>query len=939
MSTYARFSRFLRRKVFVSFAILLIGFSSGPAAALDFYWDADATSAGNNLDGTGLGGAGTWDTSLLNWWDGTSMVAWPNTNADNAIFTSAFPTLPYAVPVTTAVNVDAGGVTANRLTFVRSGYTVSGGALTLAGTGAGLQARLGESAKIDSQISGTAGLVKSGGGSIRLGNALNDYTGTTTIADGSLIISNPAALGGTGAVSILTTNTTPLNTSLIGFGGGSLVLDGTSSGFTFSRDINFEGRGPIGDRGAAILSLGDNTLAGVLTSAVSPLPLSPTASFRNSRINSVNGTMTLSGTLNAGGTSATTFTNLGGVNSAGVGDYALTGILTGTGSIEKSGAGTLFLNPSSTSGFGGTIRVSASSTGQQSSVLVTQASVGGTSIFGTNTGTTTAAAIDLNGGTLEFRSDTSLNFGALATGKNIYTRSTGIIFTGPAAGGAAINGTTTLGALHQNASGTAATNTTTFNSRNGFGVTMSTLASDASTSTTSITTTLTNNMGGPLTFTGNLTMPEGSTASRPRVLAIGGGGNTVLQGSIIAGTDNGKTLTKSGAGNLTIQGVATTVAGAVSITGGAITVTDFRSLGTASSAAINLGNAGTTAGSLIIGGTGVTPTVAGLTTSRPIVFNSTTGQSAIYANQAGVAPVILNGAITTVLTTGNYNLGGSNTADNIINVALPAASGTPTATAGGLTKVGTGTWVLNAANLFTGGTSIQGGTLKLRATAAASNVILETATNVISFSAQGTSQTAGGTLEFRGFSGLATTETLGALTPTAGAGTIRLLGNGAAANLTFTSLGATTAASSVNFDTSAATGGVVTLTGQAATTATTLPGSANFLGRLYVNGADFAAINASAQVFTPTYGTTAGFVNGGGALTAANHNLVNAAIASQAAVSVTSLKMTNQNLTMSGNLTLATGALLQTGGTATIDGTGGPDLSLVGHRLPTSPFG
>ena len=84
MSTYARFSRFLRRKVFVSFAILLIGFSSGPAAALDFYWDADATSAGNNLDGTGLGGAGTWDTSLLNWWDGTSMVAWPSTNADKS---------------------------------------------------------------------------------------------------------------------------------------------------------------------------------------------------------------------------------------------------------------------------------------------------------------------------------------------------------------------------------------------------------------------------------------------------------------------------------------------------------------------------------------------------------------------------------------------------------------------------------------------------------------------------------------------------------------------------------------------------------------------------------------------------------------------------------------------------------------------------------------
>ena len=72
-----------------------------------------------------------------------------------------------------------------------------------------------------------------------------------------------------------------------------------------------------------------------------------------------------------------------------------------------------------------------------------------------------------------------------------------------------------------------------------------------------------------------------------------------------------------------------------------------------------------------------------------------------------------------------------------------------------------------------------------------------------------------------------------------------------ATNLAFTSLGATTGASSVNFVTSGASGGVVTLTGQTATTATTLPGTANFLGHLYINGADFAAIDASANVIAP----------------------------------------------------------------------------------------
>jgi len=334
MSAYTRFNVFLRRKVFAAFAVLLIGFSSGPAAAVDFYWDADATAGGNGTDGAGLGGAGTWDASLLNWWDLSADLAWPNDNFSNAIFTAAFPTLPYAVPVATAVNVDAGGVTANRLSFLRSGYSLSGGAITLAGSAAGIQVNLGESARVDSLISGTDGFRKTGGGSLRLANASNNYTGTTTIANGTLIISNGGALGGTGTVAITTTNNTPLNTTMIGFGGGSLLLDGSAAGFTLARDVDFEGRGPIGDRGSAILSLGNNTLSGTLRSAISPLALSPTATIRNSRINSVNGTLTFAGTLNVGGTAGTTVTNLGGINAAGVGDFSLTGVLSGTGTPD-----------------------------------------------------------------------------------------------------------------------------------------------------------------------------------------------------------------------------------------------------------------------------------------------------------------------------------------------------------------------------------------------------------------------------------------------------------------------------------------------------------------------------------------------------------------------------------------------------------------------------
>jgi autotransporter-associated beta strand protein len=890
----------------------LIGFSSGPAAALDFYWDADATSAGNNnLDGTGLGGAGTWDTSLLNWWDLAGDVAWPNNNLSNAIFTSAFPTLPYAVPVTTAVNVDAGGVTANRLTFVRSGYTVSGGALTLAGTGGGLQAKLGESAKIDSQISGTAGLVKSGGGSIRLGNALNDYTGTTTIADGSLIISDPAALGGTGTVSILTTNTTPLNVGLIGFGGGSLVLDGTAGAMTFTRDVNFEGRGPVGDRGSAILSLGSNTLSGILSSAVSPLPLSPTATFRNSRINSVNGTLTIAGRLNAGGVAGTTFTSLGGNNSAGVGDFNLTGILAGSGSIEKSGSGILYLNPSSTSGFTGTVRVSASSTGQQSSVRVTQLTVGGTSIFGANTAGNASGAIDLNGGVLEFRNDGNLDFNALSSGKNVYFRASGTLYTGPAAGGAAINGLTTLGTFR-----VAANQTQTFNSRNGYGMTLQAWTQESSNANTGIA----NAMGGTLTFAGDAWNNADGSA---RNLTFSGNGNTRIIGNITA-TGTNKQVIKQGTGELILNGIGGTFTGNTSIEGGAVRITDFRSINNVGTASISLGNATTTGGNLIIGGTGVgTATALGLTSAKPIILNTTSGANSIYANQSFAAPVILNGAITKIAaaTTGALILGGSSQQDNIINVVIPVET---TPSTGGVTKLGSGTWVLNAANTYLGATTIQGGVLKLRATGTASDVIKESATNTVVFNSQGVTGAAGGVLEFRGVATGATTETLGALTPTAGASTVRLLGQGGfAANLVFNNataaLGATAAATSLNFDTTGANGGTISFTGvaPAAATATTLPGTANFQGHLYLNGSNFADIVAGV-VTAPTYGGAGNFRDAGAALVAATHNRLTGATAMAAGTTISSLLTNSQTLTMSGNLVVSTGGILQSGGTASI---------------------
>ena len=96
-----------------------------------------------------------------------------------------------------------------------------------------------------------------GGGTIRLGNNANTYTGTTTISNGSLVITDEGALGDDlSAIVVTGFNPVIASTNLRGFGGGSLVLDGTGGGITITRDLLLQGQGPISDRGATLMSTG-----------------------------------------------------------------------------------------------------------------------------------------------------------------------------------------------------------------------------------------------------------------------------------------------------------------------------------------------------------------------------------------------------------------------------------------------------------------------------------------------------------------------------------------------------------------------------------------------------------------------------------------------------------------------------------------------------------
>ncbi len=809
--------------------------------------------------------------SLGSNWSGGSAP----TLADEAVFA-------FAVPGTGALLTLGSGSLAERLTL-RGDYTLSGGDLSLA-SGA-IHVNQGQQLTLNSRLDGTAGLLLTGGGTLRLTNSANTYTGTTTLANGTLILSQPAQLGlSTSPVLITETNATVGSTSIVGFSGGSLVLDGSAGGFTFSRDVYLQGSGPAADRGGALVSVGDNTLTGSLRLADGVSP-------RSSRILSNQGLLTLAGGVNVAGVAGTHISNLGGVNSAGANaDFRITGELTGSGTLNKQGAGVLVLTPSATSNFNGRLRITGNATGGQSSVRVFSADV-----FGTANAGNASAPIDMNGGVLEVHSDSSLDIG-----KNVYHRATSTYSFGPAIGGDGVNGTFAFGSLR------AAANTTlTFNSRNGYGASFSTQSMESSNNNS----TFTNNMGGLLTFTGNFW--NNSDASN-RTLTISGSGNTRIDGSINTSGAGVKTLTKTNNGVLTLNGTASTLNGNVNISGGAIAIRDFRALNNASTGIINLGSS-STAGALIIGTTEAADP-AGLRTTRTLNLSGTTGTPSIYANQAGPHPVILAGSITATGGSSSnaktLTLGGTSTADNLI------LAGIPNNNAGGsvaLLKVGAGTWVLAGENTYTGTTTIANGTLKVLANAPTSTVLA--ATNSVSFSAN--NGYAGSTLEFVGRAGEASVQELNVLGYGGGSNTLRVTpGAGGSASLTFARLN-TTGASTLNIVGADFLQNRVTLT--------TINGSVGSNGiitrSVYWNGADFA-YREGGVLRAPVYGADAGTIVAETVLTASQHNLLTASF-SQDSVSVPTLKIAGSptlTLNEGASLTLSAGGLLADGGSATITG-------------------
>jgi autotransporter-associated beta strand protein len=318
---------------------LVINGTVGPiTVVLPNYLDDNGSAAGLGVSG----GTTVWDTTTTNF---TNL-------ADGTGSPVAFDANQLTVFAGTAGIVNVSSVApAKGLEFDTSGYVLNGGTITLVSVPTVSVLNAGDTATINSRISGSVGLTKGGAGTLVLGSVTNDFTGTVTINGGLLSISSDADLGNSAnAVTInsgglqVTANTTTART-ITGVSPGPSIVD-IASGATLATTgtvtmavLQLSNVGTLDVQGGtATLGTVAFTAGGTLTSSTGQALNANTITATN-----LNGTATVSSTggLNLGTGSKTVDV---GANGTVVINTAVTLGGTANNSLRKTGDGTLELN-------------------------------------------------------------------------------------------------------------------------------------------------------------------------------------------------------------------------------------------------------------------------------------------------------------------------------------------------------------------------------------------------------------------------------------------------------------------------------------------------------------------------------------------------------------------------------------------------------------------
>ena len=661
--------------------------------------------------------SGSWTNAGSGWLNGAAAANWNNATPDSAVFAGATPT---------TVNVD-GGVTVSNISVTSGAYTMAGtGTLTLSNTTWDVSSGLTNT--VNTALAGTTGLTKTGAGVLSLTGTNKAFTGTVTISNGAILITNALA----GNLGSTTTNAITLN-------GGALYTS-----FAANTTVNYAMT--VGASGGELRSLG----AGKFIMAS----------------NKLNGSGTLTLTFGTGAgrfdmaSTGTTQTNFSGKwvvdGSGGLLDvYAEQNLGTGSGDdflTLKNGSKVLFRGVAFTKG------ITIGAGGGQ----IANSGGGITTISGKISGDATNALLfDLGGNTSSsmtlsstnnawLGSTTLSNTGVLKLGTNgviadaggnLNVASSGSVFDlngfSEAIGG--LSGTT--GIVDNRAASTASVLTVGGNNQSTtFSGLMSNSASGASlalvkTGTGTLTLSGANAYGGGTTLTNGQLNINSTTALGTGVFTIGGGTIDNTSGGAITLANNTQNwnadFTFVGTTNLNLGTGAVTLNANRQVTVNSNQLTVGGAIG---GGAYSLTKAG--AGNLILSGSnsfsdGTTVRGGRLVASNASALGS--GNILVQANSTNRATLVLNGitmtgkTLTMDSTTHRANLlsGGASGATWNGDIVL-----TGSASANGTTELAndTGNGPLTVAGTITG--SISGGALTLRGAGTTVTNVLSASVNI-----------------------------------------------------------------------------------------------------------------------------------------------------------------------------------------------------------------